>query len=243
MYPDVDLEFWSGLVSGYANIRWRGDYSFRANSLCLSISDLNIPKSSPSLQQYYADFGVGYDVELENATFGDGTMARTPILYRSFAGDSAPPVITKCFDVMPIKETSTSSFPMAGEWQGEYTVGTEDNLSHEKLVARLIQRGNRFEGSMLSYEASGNQDQPKMKSKIEGWILKNSITFIKTDDKALVGISYAAPFSAESTELNGTWVVGLARGEWHMTRTGDLVGSVDEFLGPELSNPPVSKSE
>jgi hypothetical protein len=243
-YPDVDLEFWSGLVSGYATVAWKGSYSFDENSLCLTISGLRVPKTSPTLQRYYSDFGVGYDVELENATFGDGAMARIPILYRTFAGDSPQPTIAKCFDVRLIKETSIAAFQMGGEWQGNFVEGSEEeNPSPQKIVARLVQQGNRLEGSMLTYRIADDSQRPQTKSKIEGWILNDSITFVKTDDKALVGVSYVAKFSKDSKDLAGTWIAGLGKGTWHMTRTGDLVGGVDEFLGPELSNPPPSKSQ
>jgi hypothetical protein len=243
LYPDVNLEFWSGLVSGYATVTWQGSYSLEGNDLCLTISHLTVPKISPTLQQYYSDFGVGYDVELENATFGDGTMARIPILYRTFAGDSPQSTITKCFEIRPITKTTTAAFQMGGRWQGSFDVGSEDNNpSQRKIMARLVQQGNRFEGSMLTYQID-DDSQPQLKSKIEGWILNDSITLVKTDDKALVGISYVAKFSKDSRNLAGTWIAGLTKGTWNMTRTGELEGEVDEFLGPELSNPPPSKSE
>jgi hypothetical protein len=244
-YPDVALQFWSGLVSGYAVVNWKGSYSFDQNGLCLTISDLRIPKSSPTLQNYYSDFGIGYDVELENATFGDRAMARIPILYRTFAGDSPQPVITKCFAVTPIKETPTSGFQMGGEWQGELGDGVVETTSsqQQKIVARVVQRGNRFEGSMLTYQTSDGGAQSKIKSKVEGWILKDSVTFVKTDDKALVGVSYVAKISRDSKDLIGTTFAGLGKGTWHMTRMGDLVGDADEFLGPEMSNPPSNNQE
>lgn len=229
---DVNLEFWSGLVSGYANIHWKGSYSLERNNLCLTISGLQIPTRS-ILGNFYQDFGVGYGVELENGTFGDFTMSRALILYRTFLGDSPAQQITKCFQVLPIGLATSEAYHMAGQWEG--------SGGYVNLTMRLSQKGNSFEGSMIVSPPTGGGQPETSKVSIEGYVLDGRITFVRHDKNALVDISYVAPVSRGNLEVSGTWFMGVDRGQWQMTRTGDVQGEADEFASPDSSNPPASK--
>jgi len=243
-YPHVGLEFWSGLIAGYAEIYWDGSYSFEGNQLCLVINNLKVPERSPTLGDHYMDFGVGYGIELDNAVFGDYTIARTPILFRTFQGDSPQKEIRKCFEVIQIIQTQEEKYKIAGEWEGEY-YQTESNGSKKvtSFVARIVQSGNKFNGSIIDFldKASDREQADKLRSQIEGWILDEKITFVKRNEKSLIGCSYVASFSSNSQELSGTWYGGLAQGGWSMQRKGDFVGSPDDILSPNVTNPPEGK--
>src|SRR5258706_799953 len=150
LYPDVRLEFRAGLVGGYAPISWEGGYELTRGNICLTIKNLKIPNRSV-LGEYYSDFGVGYGIELDNAVFGDYSIARIPILYRSFLGDSPPPLIEKCFKLVPIFPSKSEPFRIAGIWEGSDQGAGE--IDH--TMARIQQDGNRFYGTYLSAAEDG----------------------------------------------------------------------------------------
>jgi hypothetical protein len=242
-YPHVGVGFWSGLVGG-SPIYWDGSHSFEGNRLCLTISNLKVPEMSPALEEYYLDFGVGYGVELDNAVFGDYTLARTPILFRTFQGDSPPKEIKKCFEIIPITETPEVSYRIAGEWEGEYYQKESNGLKKAtRFVARIVQSGNKFNGSIIDFldRVSDREEADKLRSQIEGWVLDGKVTFVKRNEKTLIGCSYVASFSSSSQELSGIWYGGLSQGEWYMQRKGDFVGSPDDIISTDVTNPPERK--
>jgi hypothetical protein len=229
-FPEIDLRFWSGLVAGSGDLHWKGSYRFEGNNLCLAISGLQVSNQSAILGNYYSDVGVGYGVELENGTFGDFTMSRALILYRTFPGDTPPQEITKCFAVLPVAPSETEAYRMGGQWEGS---GGDVNLT-----MRISQKGNRFAGSMIATQKSGNGQPEKIKVGIEGYVLNDRVTFDRRDKNELIYISYVAPFSKGNPQISGTWYLGLEKGTWQMTRTGDIQGGLDDYASPDFSNPP-----
>jgi len=234
-YPRVGLEFRSGLVSPYATIDWDGSYSIEGNQLCLYIKDLKVPNSS-ALQEFYLDFGVGYGIELENAVFDDYTVSKVAILFRTFLGDTPPKDIKKCYGIRVINQVSEEDYRIGGEWEGEY-IGRTSQYEREKIpfVARIVQSGNRFEGSVINISGatSGGRKPGKSRCKIEGWVIDGRITFIKKYENSLYGVSYVASFSGDSTELSGAWFSGLDQGDWYMKRKGNFIGSPDDIFSPD----------
>ncbi len=148
-FPEVGLWFTSGFVTSYAAIDWHGSYEVsNRNTLCLTVDNLRVPTQAAFLADRYADFGVGYGVELDNAVFEDHSISRVVMLYRSFLGDSAPPEVKKCFKINAVEPASTETYKMEGEWDGECTDSTESPAS--VLLARIEQTGNRFHGVLVT---------------------------------------------------------------------------------------------
>jgi len=228
----VSLEFASGLVSGGGSIRWEGTYVYKNEQLCLNIDMLRVPKHVAILEEFYSDFGVGYAIELENAVFGDYTISRTPILFRTFIGDSPPSHIQKCFQIIPVKYSGSIPFKIAGEWEGQYP----ENKT--KFTMRLLQMNNKFNGSMISF-IKNKKKISKIRTQIEGWIINGKVTFVEKNEKDFFSYSYVAPYSSSNMKkLSGYYYYGLRKGSWTMTYKSDFEGSPDDILSPDFTNPP-----
>lgn len=221
-YPRVGLEFWSGLVAGYATIYWDGSYSFEGDQLCLIINNLKVPEGSPTLEEYYKDFGVGYFVQLDNAVFAeDYTMAKYLIVFRTFTGDTPPKHIKKCFKIIPIKEASEESYKISGEWESKDKEGNRD------FVARIVQSGNKFTGVGIGFGENG-----KTRTEIEGWIFGRKVTFVQKFKRYDIIVSFVGSFSPNPKELTGFWEAGFKKGEWRWQYKGDFKGSPEDILSP-----------
>jgi len=243
-YPRVSLSFSSGLLVG-PSMRWNGKYSIERDQICLIIDDLKLPRSGGVLEAYYEEFGVGYYVELEEAVFADNTIGRNLLLFRSFLGDTPPKHIQKCFDLIKIEQSTIVQYKIDGEWEGIFNA-TEKNgaKSETRFVLRLVQTGNKFTGSSIDFPNKDEKSKKKTKrrARIEGWIRDGKVTFIKKYEKQPFGVNYVATYSKGSQKLSGLWYWGQLRNKWKMYRTGDFVGTPDEILGINPSNPPQRKT-
>ncbi len=234
-YPNISLQFASGLVVDPSSVTWQGSYQFENNEVCLTITGLNVPQRAAQLADFFRDVGVGYGVELDNAVFGDYTMSRVIMLYRTFSGDSPAATIRKCFPVIPVPTTEHAASDIHGEWRGAFTeAGSDAGM----MIVRLLQKGNKIFGSILETAAHENQAE-KSRWEVEGWILDNRLTFIKRNGKrSLVAISYVGPCSPQSKELSGTWYAGLGKGHWSLKYSGEFNDSDADILNPAAANPP-----
>ncbi len=239
-YPKVGLMFWSGPVSGLAGIRWDGAYSVESNMFCVWVQNLKIGNSL-TLPNFYTDIGVGYNVQLENALFSDGAMARTLILHRTFSGDIPSRHIKKCFGIEPVQRVERHRHRLSGEWEGSYETILGDGTPLEvNFIARLVGTGNKFEGVFIeSHESDiGESELSKKRARVEGWLANGKVTFVKKYKENVIGHSYLASYSEVSPSLEGRWYDGLRQGKWKMVRKGDYVRSPDDIFGPDVTNPP-----
>ncbi|MBT9171615.1 MAG: hypothetical protein DDT18_02003 [Actinobacteria bacterium] len=124
-YPEVRLSFVEGPFHAGTHIEWKGSQYFEGDQICLTISNLRLPKLVEGLEDfgfdyrpYYTDFGVGYFVQLDNAVFEeDYTLAKNIIISRTFKGDAPPKNIKKCFKVISIKKTDEKPYKISGEME------------------------------------------------------------------------------------------------------------------------------
>jgi curved DNA-binding protein CbpA len=235
-FPEIHLTFSSGLIVDYATIEWKGSYNLSAERLCLTINNLKVPNSG-ILTDFYTDIGVGYSIQLDNAVFTDYTLAKTLILFRTFAGDSPPPTIEKCFDIKSIENTGIQNYNISGEWSGIFDTRQDDgSKARTNFVGRFIQEGNRFEGVILDYQ-SGNPNAPAARARVEGLVVDDKITFLKIYKGQALGISYVASFHQGIKSLQGFWLSGLQKGDWSMAWRGTFTGSPDDILSPDVRKP------
>lgn len=233
-YPDTMLAFASGLITEPAAFTWKGGYRITDSELCLEIDNLQIPSSPVFLADFHREVSLGYAVELDNAVFGDRTISRTPMLYKTFAGDRAPAHIEKCFDVIPVKDLPVTRADVSGEWAGEYEYMGE---AHSFQV-RIEQVGRRLSGSAVEdVSGPGRANPTRRRADIDGWIADGSIILAKRDEPDQVAISYVAPCASGCTDVAGTWYGGLAQGKWHMKR----VSAGPPPDSSDSTNPPVAR--
>lgn len=238
-YPKVSLIFSSGNTPGTGKIEWNGLYSLMPHQISLKISELSIGASN-RLQEFYTDIGIGFDVQLENAIFPDYTIAKSILVFRTFGGDSPPREIEKNYEIKVIEPTENEPYLMQGEWVGSYQIKRWwGSTTSSTFIARFVQKGNKFEGVMVdSYVVTSNtRHTGKVRSRIEGIIVDDKVSFVKTDDRTIFAVNYVADFTQGVPSLAGECSERFDRGQWKMTRRGDFVGTVDDILDVNDPNP------
>jgi len=237
-FPDVRLGFWAGLISSVVSLKWTGAFAFEGEQLCLSVKDLTVP-ASPTLPEYFLDVGIGYGVELSDAVFGDYSMSRSILVFRTFAGDNPPGLIRKCFAVIPVPEQTGQAPNFGGEWEGWYEEPIATGVVKRTFVARLQQRGNRVQGVVLDEAGQvGSKNVPPTRCEVEGLIVDGRLSLVKRYPRAIVGVSYVSESLKGNGEVGGEWFSGLNRGRWAMSWKGSFAGSVDDIRSAGVGNPP-----
>jgi hypothetical protein len=238
-FPKADLVFWSGLIIESAVIRWDGEYKLASSEVFLTIKNLRIDGHPIALDEFYTDIGIGFSVLLKNAVFGDYTMARTIILFRTFFGDNPPSQISKSFEIIPITNTEIKPFLLEGVWEGTY----HKNMYDINFIARFEQNGNQFNGVIidLNLPSDKNDTTSKKRARVSGWFIDDKITFVKAYKEDITGASYIATYKENDLKIEGNWYYLLNQGKWEIKRKEDLSGSVEDILTLDDKNPPEKK--
>lgn len=239
-FPKVDLVFGSGLILD-TPIRWDGEYKIAPDALCLIVRNLEI-ENPLVLTEFYTDIGIGFNVRLKNATFGDYTLARNIILFRTFAGDNPPREIKRSFEIIPIISNQKVSFLIEGEWRGTFHAISKSGES-VNFIARFERRRNHLNGVIVDYNQSLDKSgaSPMKRASVDGWILADKLTFVKKYNDDIIGCSYVASYNENDAQIEGMWFSGLMQGKWKMERMGDFNGTIDDILKLDVRNPPEKK--
>ena len=241
--PKANLQFWSGLVAG-GSVTWEGEYQFKGDNLCLTIKNLRVPIPAISPEDL-RDLGAGYAVTIANGMFDDYTTARIVLIARSFAGDSPPPTIIKCFPVCPLQVIATPDFVVTGVWEGSY-----EGLSYNRaeiglgqMSARLRQSGSQLVGQAMETGTVQGQTR-RFRFELEGWLVAQKMVVRKKRweprwNQAWGSYdSWVLQCAHDCSRLEGIWYSGLEKGRMSLRRVGELSGDISEFSGIGNTNPP-----